>query len=526
MNVLTSALRWLEDGAKEIVAASDYAFAAKDWLITGFLLSLAAVSVVGLPAVLGYLYRCIQESVRCCGTPPAFDRPADDYAEGLKIGLLGLYYFVIIVIAVGYIFTNVILPAGPVPTGRIEADLGLFAYYGSLVLLMMVALFVLFFTNAWLRYATRGDFVASLNPLFALEWVLRYPTIVAGNFVLCSAIALLAAVASVGVVTIPWAASIGLVACACVTARSYVRDAENGDPIVDWALRAFRAKVPYDHPMLSRDFDQGWSPKKEFYRLPVAGVRVPGWLVEGPRFYALSRLSHTLRSLKYALSNGHQVFWGGLIAIASGVLIGTPLLFGYLSRCLRESLHGAETMPALDGKVKMYGEGLLVSALSVEYFLLTWLLFTLIAPLFNVPALSGIYVNLFGRWVLTNVHVLLPAALHAFLFSVFFNNAWLRYAITGRLLPSMNPVAMAGWMLTYPEIIFNNMMSTGLLGLLLVAPGFLIFTLPWVTFVGFVANAFIRGESFEKLTATGGIRQSPVVKGLVKVAVPGRRQDD
>jgi hypothetical protein len=75
-------------------------------------------------------------------------------------------------------------------------------------------------------------------------------------------------------------------------------------------------------------------------------------------------------------------------------------------------------------------------------------------------------------------------------------------------------------MLTYPEIIFNNMMSTGLLGLMLLFPGFLVFTLPWVTFVGFVANAYIRGESFEKLVSTGGIRKSPVFKGLVKTVTP------
>jgi hypothetical protein len=145
--------------------------------------------------------------------------------------------------------------------------------------------------------------------------------------------------------------------------------------------------------------------------------------------------------------------------------------------------------------------------------------------LFDVPALSGISFTLFGRWTITNVHVLLPAALHAFVFGMFFNNAWLRYAITGKMLTAMNPVSMALWMLTYPEIIFNNMMSTGLLGLMLLFPGFLVFTLPWVTFVGFVANSFIRGESFEKLMSTGGIRKSPVVRELVRTVTPGARRN-
>jgi hypothetical protein len=168
----------------------------------------------------------------------------------------------------------------------------------------------------------------------------------------------------------------------------------------------------------------------------------------------------------------------------------------------------------------MYLEGLVVGIMSLEYLALTWLLFMFISPLFNMPALSGISFTLFGRWTINNVHVLLPAALHAFVFGMFFNNAWLRYAITGKMLTAMNPASMAVWMFTYPEIIFNNMMSTGLLGLMLLFPGFLVFTLPWVTFVGFVANAFIRGESFEKLMSTGGIRKSPVVRGLVKTVAP------
>jgi hypothetical protein len=520
MKGLRSALRWHRESAESIVAASDYAFTLEQWLIGGPLFILGIVSVVGLPAIFGYLHRCIQVSVKCCAAPPRFDRLLADYVEGLKIFFLGIYYFLVIVIGLGYLFSNVALPVSPASTGQVGNDMGLFMYYGSFVVLLMFILFALFFMNAWLRYATKGDYLASLNPLFVIEWTLRYPTIILNNFIQCSAIMLIAAVACVFVVTIPWAVLSGLVACACVSARSYVRDTEKGDPIVDWVLKVFRAKVPHDHPLLSPGFDEEWQQKKEFYAVWRTGVRVPGWLVEYPQFYLLSRLSHTLRSIRYALANGHRVFWGGLVALSSGVLIGTPLLFGYLSRCLRESLHGSEVLPPFDGKVKMYLEGLVVGVMSLEYLALTWLLFQVISPLFNVPALSGIYINLFGRWTITNVHVLLPAALHAFVFGMFFNNAWLRYAITGKMLQAMNPVSMAGWMLTYPEIILNNMMSTGLLGLMLLLPGFLVFTLPWVTFVGLVANAFIRGESFEKLTATGGIRKSPVVKGLVKTVTP------
>lgn len=102
MKALGSALRWHREGAKNIVAASDYAFSGEHWLPGGLLFFIGILSVVGLPAIFGYLHRCIQESVKCCAAPPRFDRLLADYVEGLKIFFLGVYYFFVIVIGVGY----------------------------------------------------------------------------------------------------------------------------------------------------------------------------------------------------------------------------------------------------------------------------------------------------------------------------------------------------------------------------------------------------------------------------------------
>ncbi|HEY3273675.1 MAG TPA: DUF4013 domain-containing protein, partial [Methanocella sp.] len=115
MKALRSALRWHREGAESIVAASDYAFSMERWLISGLLFTLGIVSIVGLPAIFGYLHRCFQESVKCCATPPRFDRVLADYVEGLKIFFLMGYYFFVIVIIIGYIFNNLSVPVpGPV----------------------------------------------------------------------------------------------------------------------------------------------------------------------------------------------------------------------------------------------------------------------------------------------------------------------------------------------------------------------------------------------------------------------------
>jgi hypothetical protein len=45
MKALRSALRWHREGAKNIVAASDYAFAIEHWLIGGLLFTLGIISI-------------------------------------------------------------------------------------------------------------------------------------------------------------------------------------------------------------------------------------------------------------------------------------------------------------------------------------------------------------------------------------------------------------------------------------------------------------------------------------------------
>ncbi|MGA9138587.1 MAG: DUF4013 domain-containing protein [Methanocella sp.] len=520
MDVVSPFRRLIEGATDTIDVSIDYAVARRPRLLYGGLLFLASLTVIGLPLLIGYLDRCVRESLTGRDALPSIDRPADDYIAGLKVGFLWLFYFVVTVIAVTYFFFEIVRPAGLTFGERIQYDVWVSVEFGNVMLTALLTLFVLFSTNAWLRYIVKGDYLASLNPLSVIEWMLRYPTMTLKNFYYCTTIAFLVFLACIPIVTIPWVTFIGLATSARVHATLYARESKAGDPFVLLISRILTVRVLPDHPLFVSALADEWQQRKEYYRLWPTGIKLPGWLVEWPVYYVLNRLYHTLRSLKYAFTNGHSMFWGGVVVLLSPILIATPLLFGYLSRCLRETLRGSRTLPHFENKTQLYLEGLKVSVLSLEYLALTYALFWLSSPLFDTPVFHGATVNIFGWIVITNLNVLLPAALHAFFFSMFFNNAWLRYVITGKMLPSMNPVSMAGWMLTYPEIIFNNMMSTGILGLLLAVPGFLIFTIPFITFVGFAANAFIRGESFEKLMVTGGIRKSPVVKDLVKIVTP------
>jgi hypothetical protein len=40
-----------------------------------------------------------------------------------------------------------------------------------------------------------------------------------------------------------------------------------------------------------------------------------------------------INSLKYTISDASALFWGGIAALGSMLLIGLPFLFGYITQC-------------------------------------------------------------------------------------------------------------------------------------------------------------------------------------------------
>jgi hypothetical protein len=240
------------------------------------------------------------------------------------------------------------------------------------------------------------------------------------------------------------------------------------------------------------------------YRLPslilmelksaVTGI-VRGWVRD------------TLNSLRYCISvrNGWKILWGGVMVLLSTIVIGFPLLFGYLTRCLKAMLSGDMELPGFEDRRKMFVEGLKVSVLAGEYLLLTLIFFSI---LFNIQAVSVVSNSMDkGMDYLTRTNVLIPVLVQGMAFGVLFGNAWLRYILHGSLRSAMNPLKTILWMAENPQMILNNAFSTGLAGLLLLIPGFLLVTAPWVTFIGFSSNAYIRVKTYHDMVSAGALKE-------------------
>lgn len=230
--------------------------------------------------------------------------------------------------------------------------------------------------------------------------------------------------------------------------------------------------------------------------------------------YILGRIDETRRSLHYILQDKRVIFWGGLIFLLSYILVGMPLVFGYISKCMRELLNGNKALPPIGKKRELYKEGLKVGIIGIEYLLLTTILFTLLAPLLYLKAADDVIMSAESMISFTGKHFIFSALLQAFIFGMLFNNAWLRYLITGRMLTAMNPIATIRWIATYPKLVFGNLFSTGILGMILVVPGILLITAPWVSFIGMVSNAYIRGDSYDRLSKSGDLGRHEILDFL------------
>ncbi len=78
----------------------------------------------------------------------------------------------------------------------------------------------------------KGDYLASLNPLSVIEWMLRYPTMTLNNFFLLQRHRTPGVSACMPVVTIPWVAFVRAGHLCRRHCPVYVQETENGDPIV------------------------------------------------------------------------------------------------------------------------------------------------------------------------------------------------------------------------------------------------------------------------------------------------------
>ncbi len=517
MHVPRSPRAFVSSLAGDVTGSVKYALSDLRQLLIGGLLVITSVALIGLPLLLGYITLCIREQLSGQNRLPAFTRLTSTYLEGMKISFLGIEYFLLTVIAcditlrsLSGLFTH---SQAMALRGELTREAAMAMHPGTPAALLL-AIFLLFFCTAWIMYAVNGRVFSAMNPLAVMGWIVLRPALVLRSAVMACITLILLAIPGVLIFTLPWALFACMAGFAAVNARSYDQWTKRGDPVVAFITRS-TTRLFNSLKQCSVPCSSGNSSRPGLLQNLGDAARLT-------LQYLLGRVECSIKSLKYSLSDMDLVFWGGISVMLSYALVGFPLLFGYLSRCLREVMKGNSKLPPFDRKREMAFDGLKVSLIGLEYLALTGLLFWVTSPLFNLPGIGAMITDFSGtvNWLAANnLGLVLPTIIHGFIFGVFFNNAWLRYVVTGKLLSSLNPFAVLRWIFTYPEMIFNNMLTTGLAGLVLAVPGLFVVMVPWLTFVGFATNAYIRGESYENMVTTGGIRKTVLSGGLSNALV-------
>lgn len=213
-----------------------------------------------------------------------------------------------------------------------------------------------------------------------------------------------------------------------------------------------------------------------------------------------------INSVKYGVSDMRTLFWGGVVALLSMFLVGIPFMLGYLTRCARYLLNGNKTLPAWDDLGGMLKDGIMVIAIGVVYALVAGLLYVLVMPFF----IAGGLLDSTVLYVL-GVIVAVPVILLEIALSLLFYLSWMEYAATGDLARSLNPVRGLKLIAANPAGYILALVSLFIIGLVLSIPSVLIITIPWVTFVTYVANAYIYTRFYQKAnrTQTGSLPAVP-----------------
>jgi hypothetical protein len=231
--------------------------------------------------------------------------------------------------------------------------------------------------------------------------------------------------------------------------------------------------------------------------------------------YAKSQLGITISSIRYAFPGIRFVLLQGfLFLLLFFTVIGIPYALGHLNRCIREVLEGNRKVPHIGFRLKYYKDGLVISFLAIEYIVLLSIFIIFSLYLFNDLEVNSVTYSIHSKTGSTDVVGILGGLFEMFIFGVFFSNSWFMYMLSDKILPSINPISTAKWIIDRPKMIFNNMFTTGILGLILMIPGIFVITTPWVTYIGMVSNAYIRADSYEKWVKSGDIHKHEIIDML------------
>lgn len=213
-----------------------------------------------------------------------------------------------------------------------------------------------------------------------------------------------------------------------------------------------------------------------------------------------------INAIKYGISNGGSLLWGGVVAVLSMFLIGIPFMAGYMTRCARNLLKGDNRLPAWDDLGGLLKDGIMVIVIGIVYCLIGGLFIAVALPFFIAGAI--LESNLL---MILGVVILVPAILIVIALSMLFYLSWMEYAATGDLVSSLNPVRGLKLIASNPVGYILALVMGFIISLLASIPASLIITIPWVNFVTYAALAYVYVRFYQSVNrpAAGTLTSVP-----------------
>jgi hypothetical protein len=206
-------------------------------------------------------------------------------------------------------------------------------------------------------------------------------------------------------------------------------------------------------------------------------------------------LDMIINSLKYSVSDLSALFWGGIAALGSMLLIGLPFLFGYVTRCGREVLRGNSKLPTWDNLGGAFKDGIMIILVALFFGLISGILYVFIVPFFVVGIITD---N--DMLIVATLFMLLPAIVISFAIGLLMPAAWVEYAVTGDLFKALNPINALRLAAKNPLAYIGAVVATMIVQIILSIPAVLIVTVPWTSFAGYAASAYIYTWFYKQTT--------------------------
>lgn len=222
-------------------------------------------------------------------------------------------------------------------------------------------------------------------------------------------------------------------------------------------------------------------------------------------------LDMIINSLKYSVSDLNALFWGGIAALGSFILIGIPFLFGYITRSGREVLRGNNKLPTWDNLGEVFKDGIMIVLVMLFFGLISGILYVFIVPFFVIGAITG---N--DAMIAAGLFMLLPAIVITLVTCLLMPAAWVTYAVTGDLFKALNPINALRLAAKNPLAYIGAVVATLIVQIVLSILDVLVITIPWTSFAGYASSAYIFAWFYKQTTTAAPVQQTD---GSVPAAV-------